>query len=191
MRLESNRKALTIQQKLADANPSISGFQHQLAVYHTSRGMLLRATGKLEEALVSFRRALAIGTKLADANPSVGDLQNDVAAFHTNVGSLLAELGKSDDALKSFEAALARAAKLADASPSVTSFQHAVALSHSNIGRLLIVTRKPAGAEVLSGVVGNSVDACRRQPLHHRISKRCGELPQEHRRCAICDRETG
>ena len=43
--LAAYRKALAIQQKLADANPAVTDYQHDLGISHTSVGFLLNLTG--------------------------------------------------------------------------------------------------------------------------------------------------
>ena len=43
--------ALAINQKLADADPSVTHFQSSLAESHNSLGIVLRMTGKPEEAI--------------------------------------------------------------------------------------------------------------------------------------------
>ena len=49
-------KALAIQQKLADANPSITQFQLDLALSHINIGYCLHQAGKPAEALAAFER---------------------------------------------------------------------------------------------------------------------------------------
>ena len=140
------REALAIQRKLADANPSVTRYQSDLAGSHNSIGILLSETGQPAEALKAHELALAIRRKLADANPSVTRYQNDLAGSHNNIGNLLSETGQPAEALKAYESALAIRRKLADANPSVTEFQNDLASSHNNIGILLSETGQPAGA---------------------------------------------
>ena len=145
--LESSRVGrLAIQQKLADANPSVSEFQSDLANSHNSIGILLEATGKPAEAMEAHQSALAIRRKLADANPSVSEFQSDLALSHNNIGILLKKTGKPAEALKAYEASLAIGQKLADANPTVNEFQGYLAYSHNNLGILLSDTGKPTEA---------------------------------------------
>jgi serine/threonine-protein kinase len=139
-------ESLAIREELADASPSVSELQRDLALTHNNIGVLLRETGKPADALKSYEAALAIWTKLADANLSVSELQSELAGAHYNMGNLLRETGKPADALKSSKAALLIRAKLADANPSFTQFQSDLAASHNNIGTLLQNTGKPADA---------------------------------------------
>src|SRR5262249_61852393 len=73
------RRALAIQQQLADANPAVAEFQHARARSHFNIGIVLRDTGKLGETLKEHQKALAIQQKLADANPAVAGSQRDPA----------------------------------------------------------------------------------------------------------------
>jgi serine/threonine-protein kinase len=139
-------ESLASRERLADANPSVSAFQRDLAITHNNIAILLRDTGKPADALKSHKAALAIRTKLADANPSVTAFQLHLANSHNNIGILLSETGKPADALKSYRGALGILMKLAEANPSVSEFQSELARSHRYIGSLLLATGKPADA---------------------------------------------
>jgi serine/threonine protein kinase len=144
--LSALRQALTIQQRLADANPAVTEFQRDLATTHHRIGVVLWRTGKREEAMESSRKALAIRQKLADANAATTELQFDLAKTHTNVGILLNEMGRPDEALAMHRKASAIEQRLADANPAVTEFQRSLAACNINIANLLRQTRKPAEA---------------------------------------------
>jgi tetratricopeptide (TPR) repeat protein/predicted Ser/Thr protein kinase len=140
------REASAIQWRLADANPTVTRWQSDLAESHNSIGVLLNATGQSTEALKAYESALAIFQKLADANPTVTDLLRNLAVSHNNIANLLSATGQSTEALKAFQSALAIERKLADANPTVTMFQSDLAFSHNNIGILLCNTGQPAEA---------------------------------------------
>jgi len=140
------RESLAILQKLADANPAVTRFQHDLASTHGNIAKLLNATGKPGEALKADESALAIFQKLADNNPTATDFQSALARTHNNIGALMKEIGKPDGALKAFESALAIFQKLVDANPTSTDFQHQLAVSHENVGIVLRETGKPSEA---------------------------------------------
>jgi serine/threonine-protein kinase len=137
-----HRKALAIYQKLADANPTVTQFQSNLAWSHNDIGSVLNNTGKLEEALASYRQALAIRQKLADANPTVTQFQSELAWSHSDIGLALSRTGKPEEALASQRKALAIRQKLVDANPAVTRFQSELALSHNRIDLELARTGK-------------------------------------------------
>ncbi len=77
------RKALAIQQKLADDNPTVTEFRDSLAVSHINLGILLtNYTGRSSEAETECRKALAIQQKLADDNAAVTDFRSTLAGSH-------------------------------------------------------------------------------------------------------------
>ena len=63
--LTSFREALTIQQKLVDANPSVIHFQKYLSETHFKIGLLQQNTGHPVEALKAYESALPVQRKLA------------------------------------------------------------------------------------------------------------------------------
>jgi tetratricopeptide (TPR) repeat protein len=144
--LASHEKALSIRQKLADANPSVTDFQRDLAMSHHNVGTELWMTGKPAEALASYEKALAIRQKLADTNPSVTQFQLDLALSHNDICWCLSQTGKPAEALASVEKSLAIQQKLADANPAVTQFQRELAHSQVAVGVELMETGKPAEA---------------------------------------------
>jgi serine/threonine-protein kinase len=133
-------------QRLADAHPTVTEYQNNLARIHNNSGNLLRATGKPEEALAAYEQARAMFQKLADANPTVTEYQNSLANIHNSIGILLNETGKPTEALAAYEQALSIQQKLADANPTVTRYQSDLGISHNNIGALLNETGKPTEA---------------------------------------------
>jgi serine/threonine-protein kinase len=137
------RKALAIQQKLADANPAVTEFQRDLATSQHRIALMLQVTGKPEEAMASYRKALAIRQKLADANPAVAQFQRDLAATNGNMGVMLVDAGTPEEALLVYRKALAIFQKLADANPAVTQFQDDLALGLISLGIPLLQTGRP------------------------------------------------
>jgi tetratricopeptide (TPR) repeat protein len=144
--LTALRKALAIQQKLADASPAVTDFQRDLATTHQRIGVVLWRSHKPDEALKSSRQALAIQQKLADASPAVTELQLNLAKALNNIGVLLRETGSPEEALAPYRKALAIQEKLAEANPAVTDLQFDLAKTHTNIGVLLWEMGSPAKA---------------------------------------------
>ncbi|HKI20216.1 MAG TPA: tetratricopeptide repeat protein, partial [Isosphaeraceae bacterium] len=64
--LASFERARAISQKLADADPSVTQFQSDLAQSHNDIGFVQHETGNLDLALESLEQARAINQKLAD-----------------------------------------------------------------------------------------------------------------------------
>jgi tetratricopeptide (TPR) repeat protein len=137
---------LAICQKLADANPAVTEFQVGLAKNHNNIGVLLKAGGKLEEAMVAYCKTLAILQKLADANPAVTELQRDLAKSHNNIGLLLSKMGMPEEAMVACGKTSDICQKLVDANPTVPDYQAELAKAHNNLGRLLAREKRFAEA---------------------------------------------
>jgi tetratricopeptide (TPR) repeat protein len=134
--LISYRVALAIQQKLADANPTVSDCRHQLAIIRYNVGRLLAAMGKPGEALAEYRKALPIERKLVDANPAVSRFPYLLGNIHNNIGINLLRTGKPAEAMEAYGQALAIFQKLAGANRAVADFQYVLSLSHTRIGHV-------------------------------------------------------
>ena len=135
-----------IARKLADANPSVTKFQRDVAGCYTNIGNRLSDAGRPDEALTAYREALAIRQRLVDANPTVSKFQGDLSRSHDNIGSLLAHFGKPDEALKAYESALKISRPLAEANPRIVEYQRNLLGSYVNVGNLLQAGGKRAEA---------------------------------------------
>jgi serine/threonine-protein kinase len=105
--LAAFKRALVIQQKLADANPNVTDLQYWLSRIHEYMGWVLRQTGDLAEALAAFERAIAIAQPLADANPSVTRWQSQLAINLSYAGTLKQKAGRTVEAVVSYRRAVA------------------------------------------------------------------------------------
>ena len=94
-------QALDIQQRLADANPSVAELQRDVAMSHNNIGAMFSQTGDLAGARVACGKALLIQQKLAEANPSVTAFQIELARSHYNIGIVLSRTGDPAAALTS------------------------------------------------------------------------------------------
>jgi tetratricopeptide (TPR) repeat protein len=144
--LAAHQKSLAIQQKLADANPSVTEFQVALSNSHNNIGRLLSDTGRPAEALEAHGQALAILQKLAEANPADATIQMHLAGTYNHFGLVLSQTEKPQGALEAQRKALAIRQRLAEASPAVTQYQNDLAWCYDQIGDLLLRTGKPAEA---------------------------------------------
>jgi tetratricopeptide (TPR) repeat protein len=135
-----------IRRKVAEANPTSTELQGNLANSHNNIGVLMATTNRPIEALKAFESARTIERKLADDNPTVTDFQRALAYSNGNIGNLLNETGHPVEALKAFESGLAIRRKLADANPTLTLFQQDLALGFFNIGELYAKKGKLAEA---------------------------------------------
>ena len=69
-------------------------------------GDVLRAQGKLDEALAAFRADLAISERLAAADPGNTRWQRDLAVSYNKIGDVLAGAGRRDEALAEYRKSL-------------------------------------------------------------------------------------
>ena len=84
---------------------------------------MLKAQGKLDEALKAYRDSLAIRERLAAADRSNTEWQRDLSISYEKVGDVLKAQGKLDDALTAYRDSLAIRERLIAADPQ----QHRVA----------------------------------------------------------------
>jgi serine/threonine protein kinase len=144
--LQEFTKALFVQQKLVDGNPTVTEFQIALTRHHDSIGEMLYRTGKPAEAVQEYQRARAIRQKVADANPAVTGFQIALAGSHNDIGRVLSDTGKSAEALQEYQKARDIRQKVADRNPEATDFQRELAKSHYPIARVLYRLGKPVEA---------------------------------------------
>ena len=88
------------------------------ASYHNNLGVILRETGRLEDALISYREAI--------------ELRPDYAEAYCNFGIALKELGRTEEAISPLERAVELAPEFGGA--------------HSNLGNALHVLGRPDAA---------------------------------------------
>jgi tetratricopeptide (TPR) repeat protein len=144
--LRAHEEALSINERLARKNPSVTEFQRNLGQCKVEIGRLFWETGKPAEALAAYEQGRAIYERLTRENPTVPGFQRGLAGSHHDIGVLLYTAGKVGEALKVYARALTIEERLARENPSVSEFQSALAKSHNNIGVLLRDTDKPAEA---------------------------------------------
>ena len=86
MGLTAYRASLAIRERLAAADPSNAGWQRDLSVSQGNIGDVLRAQGRLDDALTAYRADLAIAERLAAADASNAGWQRDLLAIHAKFG---------------------------------------------------------------------------------------------------------
>ena len=97
------RASRAISQKLAEANPTETPFQSDLAQSYNDIGFVHQETGHLARALTSLEQARAILQRLADTNPAVTQFEADLAQTYQVIGSIQGQTGDSAAALASLE----------------------------------------------------------------------------------------
>jgi non-specific serine/threonine protein kinase/serine/threonine-protein kinase len=116
-RLQYDRKALAIAEKLFETDSKNQDYIDLLARSHTSLGYALTFYDRWEESRKHFRRALTLRTNsLGYAKDSV-KAQRDLARIHYRLGAGYAQAGQSVEAIGYLRQALALQRPLSTASP--------------------------------------------------------------------------
>jgi tetratricopeptide (TPR) repeat protein len=97
---------------------------------------VLKAQGKLDEALTSHRESLAIRERLAASDRSNTLWQRDLSLSYERIGDVQVDQGKLDEALKSYRDSLAIFERLAVADRSNTQWQNDLQNSTNRVGNL-------------------------------------------------------
>jgi Flp pilus assembly protein TadD len=114
-----------------------------------TRGGVLQAQGKLEQAQAAFAEYLAISQRLAEQDPSNAGWQRDLAVAHSKVGGVLEAQGKLEQAQAAFAECLAISRRLAEQDPSNAGWQRDLAIAHSRVGGVLEAQGKYLAADHL------------------------------------------
>ncbi|MEZ5910456.1 MAG: hypothetical protein R3D31_16780, partial [Hyphomicrobiaceae bacterium] len=91
---------------LARARQDDPRARHALAAAHIERGDVLRAQGKLADALAAYTAARAILQRLATSDPGNAGWQLDLAVSNERIGDMLARERRTKEAIAAFERAL-------------------------------------------------------------------------------------
>jgi tetratricopeptide (TPR) repeat protein len=98
------------------------------------KGDVLRAQGRLPDALAAYQQGLAIAKRLADRDPSKAGWQRDLAASHGKIGDVLRAQGQLPDALAAYQQGLAITKRLVDQDPSNAGWQQDLAADYDRVG---------------------------------------------------------
>ena len=158
-------------------NPTVVGFQRDLANSLHNSGTLLRGTGKPAEAVAALEEARAMFQRLAAQNPTVTEFESSFAMSQMNIGTVLGDTNRTAEALVAHEQARAMFERLAPESdchrvseqPRKEPLQHRqYPLCYRQAGR---------GAGRLRAGAGDSGTAGSRKPHSHRVPERSGDEP--------------
>jgi tetratricopeptide (TPR) repeat protein len=109
---------------------------------YNNLGVLLKDTGKLQEAETACTNALAIHKQLVADFPSRPEFRQELAGGYNNLGILLSHTDKLQEAAAAYIAALAIQKQLATEFRGRPEFRQELARGHSNLGILLAQTGK-------------------------------------------------
>ncbi len=131
------RTALEILKSLSRRRPDAALYTQNLAVIHSSLGVVLLNLGKRTEALVEYKKAIDLNESLISRFPDKLEYQQNLANTRNKLGRVLSELGKSEAALAEYKAARDLQKRLAEKFPKDVSSQQELANSHTSLGILL------------------------------------------------------
>jgi tetratricopeptide (TPR) repeat protein len=98
--LEMRRKALALEDPVAQADPLNGFLQRRVLASHVQLGDAQAMRGDRQAAVVHYRRALVSTERLAAADPVNLQARSDLALVGTRLGTLLAEDGEAEEALR-------------------------------------------------------------------------------------------
>jgi tetratricopeptide (TPR) repeat protein len=98
------------------------------------KGDVLRAQGRLPEALIAYQQSLAIAKHLADQDPSNDGWQQDLATSFGRAGEAFSAQGKLSEALAAYQQGLSIAKRLVDKDPSKAEWQGVLAADYDGVG---------------------------------------------------------
>jgi tetratricopeptide (TPR) repeat protein len=133
--------------QLAAEFPTRPDYRQELATSHNNLGLLLRATGRPQEAEAAFRQALKLYEQLATDFPTRPDYRQGLAMSHHNLGYLLQTTGRLQEAQAAYRQALKLQEQLAAEFPTRPDYRQELARSHNNLGYLLQTTGRLQEAE--------------------------------------------
>jgi hypothetical protein len=132
-RVVGSADGLAIHERLAATDRSNTQWQRGLSILYDNVGDVLKAQGKLDDALKAYRDSLSIRERLAAADRSNMQSQRDLSISYSKVGDVLAAQGKLDEALKAYRDSLTTRERLAAADPTNMQWQRDLALSYSKL----------------------------------------------------------
>ena len=141
--LEAYRRALTIHERLAAADPKR---RRDVSVALNGIGRALRATGELALVRQYYDRSLAIMRRLAEERPEDTVIQRDLSVVYNRVAGLLAEVGDYEAALAYYEEAVEIREDLLEDEPDSGRAKRDLAVEHYYIGKVHLALDQPQAA---------------------------------------------
>jgi tetratricopeptide (TPR) repeat protein len=144
------RKALALDQKLAEDNPAVTRFRSDLGYSLNALGEALSRSDQ-REAESEFRRALALFEKLTAENPHVIEFLRGIEASHYHLYWLLSKMGRLAEEKAEHRRLVATFEKLAVDNPSVPEFRQYQAGMLTLLGSRLVDAGELQEAEIEIG----------------------------------------
>ncbi len=143
--LSSYRKALTIRERLASADPRNAKVRRDLATTYDSVGDMLWATGELAGALDNYRKSLEVRKALLK-DSTEAEARHDLAVSYERIGDTLAKKGDFNAALESHRDALAIRESLSNQDSKNAKARRELSISYGKVGDMLALTGNPTVA---------------------------------------------
>jgi tetratricopeptide (TPR) repeat protein len=144
--IEYAKRAISVQQQLADGDARNASFRLDLTQFQRSLAQLLSDVGKREEAMDAVRQALAGADRLIGEQPANPQFRYERARLALNLGYLAISAGDRKTAQDYHRGAESEMAALVDRHPDRTDFRSLLAQSHAAVGENLRVDGDRAGA---------------------------------------------
>jgi serine/threonine protein kinase len=156
---ELSRRAIDLQQQLADEFPRVALYRCWLALILNNHGAVLGTLGRNADRVQAYRQSLGLRTKLADDFPGVSAYRRDVASGMMNLGSSLGNMGRTGEGDARLREAQDRLQKLVQDYPNDLTSRAYLATVHINLA--LSCTTARAGPEA-EGHFNEALSLCDR-----------------------------
>ena len=131
---------------LADADPSVVGYQRNLARSQSEIGWLRHQMGRYAEALPEYRQELETRRRMEAADPTNNGYRDDIANCETNIAAALLALGDPAGGRAACDHAIAIRRRLIESEPSNTDYRAGLGESLLRSGQLRRATGDIPGA---------------------------------------------
>jgi serine/threonine protein kinase len=139
-------RSLDLRTTIVAANPTNTGWRHQLVQGYVNLGALYARQGRLAEAEATFKKAEPIARELVSAAPSVPDHQHALAAVYGNLGGVEMLLGRFAESGEVYRKELPARERLVTNHPNVLEYRLMLGSTLTNLGELEIRQHRHAAA---------------------------------------------
>src|SRR5216684_720783 len=130
MALDTHRKALAINQRLLESEPSNRNHQAQLSLSYGLVANVLKEAGDSPASLENFRKAMTVMESLTLADPNQPEYRVNLAEDYDWMGVMLVRLGQDDSASNYHAKALALRSTLVATDTSNIDYRRALMMSN-------------------------------------------------------------
>lgn len=170
------QKGIEVWEQLARDDPTVRGFQSDLAALYASLGENQAELSRRSEAIRSLHKARGLWRMLIRNNLAVPDYQDDLASLCSRLGLLLEQTGQSQEALVVYREGLDLSQKLVEENPRVRYYQQTLATLLDRLGVALAHT-EPHEAEFTFK---------RALAIHHELNAEFPTVPAFREDLAVC-----